>query len=316
MSWRGRLLRLAAFAAGVALVAWLVRDAGPRRVLSAMDHALAWFPILVLLEIVIVAADFWASRALAGKSGAHANAAVWLRATALAYASSILLPAGRAAGEATRAALLSPAVGLGHASGTCTRLQAAALFANAIASTAIALTLALVAPPERILAWALVANAVACALGGLVLVLLLRNARFQAWLWRRFPRLLRARAPEAFSPERPPFGFAVVLALFAQTVQTVQYGVVARAVGGALALRVAMTAQGIHLVGALVGDAVPNQMGATEGAYRVFAHALGMEVPQALSIALVARAAQLVLACAGLGVGFLVARQPRDAVAR
>ena len=311
MSRGSRLLRLAAFAAGVALVAWLVRDAGLRSVVDVMDHAARALPIVVLLEGVIVASDFWASRALVGDAATRVPTTLWMRATALAYASSMMLPAGRAAGEATRAATLSSALGLGSASAACTRLQAVALFANAIVSTALALALALDASAPRILSWALIGNAAACSLGGAALLLLLRNERFQGWLRRRFPNFVRAHAHDARATDRAPLFRALLLALFGRSVQTMQYGVAAHAVGGALALRVAVTAQGIHLVGAALGDAVPNQLGATEGAYRLFARALDMEPSQALSIAFVVRAAQLLLALPCLAIGFVAARQLR-----
>jgi hypothetical protein len=314
MSGRGRFLRLAALAAGIALVAWFVHDAGTQSVLAVMDRAIRWLPVIVLLEAVILVTDFWASRALVGGARTRVAPALWLRATTLAYASSILLPAGRAAGEATRAATLSPALGWGHASAVCTRLQAAVLFANAIASTTIALTIATLGPPAaRVLPWALLGNALVCALIGTALVLLLRDARFQAWLRRRFPRFVRSHAPEPFTPERAPLGLAVILALFQHVAQTTQYGVVAHAVGGAVSSRVAMAAQGIHLVGAAAGDAVPNQMGATEGAYRLFSSALGMDAPQALSIALVVRVAQLAVALGCLLVGVVASSQRRAA---
>jgi hypothetical protein len=56
--------------------------------------------------------------------------------------------------------------------------------------------------------------------------------------------------------------------------------------------------QGVHIVGATVGDAVPNQLGVTEGAYRVFAEAVGLgDAPaRAVSIALAIRVVQLGLA--------------------
>ncbi|HLK36914.1 MAG TPA: hypothetical protein VKU41_09215, partial [Polyangiaceae bacterium] len=52
------------------------------------------------------------------------------------------------------------------------------------------------------------------------------------------------------------------------------------------------------LVGATAGDVLPNQVGVVDGAYRAFAGALGLSAApaRALSIALVARTAQLVVA--------------------
>jgi hypothetical protein len=93
--------------------------------------------------------------------------------------------------------------------------------------------------------------------------------------------------------------------------QTVQYGVILVAVGGSLGVLSALISQAIHLVGAGLGDLVPNQAGITEGAYWVFADALGLssDPAAAVGIALVARFCQYLVAGAGLVAG-LVWRAP------
>ena len=103
-----------------------------------------------------------------------------------------------------------------------------------------------------------------------------------------------------------------MLCALGRAVQLVQYGVIVRAVGGRAAPDAAFTAQGVHLVAATIGDVVPNQMGATEGAYRVFADTLGFaDAPaRALSIALVVRIAQVSLAALGFVVAMVTPRQP------
>ena len=95
-----------------------------------------------------------------------------------------------------------------------------------------------------------------------------------------------------------PIGFSVA----GRVIQTLQYGVILVAVGGILTPTSALVTEGIHLVGAGLGDMVPNQVGITEGAYRVFASALGLEdaPARAISIALVARLCQSSLAAAAL----------------
>ena len=53
--------------------------------------------------------------------------------------------------------------------------------------------------------------------------------------------------------------------------QVAQYGVAVLAVGGTLSWRGAFVGHGIHMVGATVGAAVPNQVGVVDGAYVAFA---------------------------------------------
>jgi uncharacterized membrane protein YbhN (UPF0104 family) len=64
-------------------------------------------------------------------------------------------------------------------------------------------------------------------------------------------------------------------------------------------------------VGAGLGDFVPNAVGITEGAYRLFAGALGLgdDPARAISIALVARLCQFSLAGVALIVSQIMARR-------
>jgi len=88
------------------------------------------------------------------------------------------------------------------------------------------------------------------------------------------------------------------------------------AVGGVASVRNAFIAHGIHLVGSTVGDVLPNQLGAVDGAYRAFAGAIGFaEAPaRALSIAFLAHAVQLSCAAACIVVGALTRRVQGAAV--
>jgi hypothetical protein len=98
-----------------------------------------------------------------------------------------------------------------------------------------------------------------------------------------------------------------------RTLQALQYGLMLVAVGGSLTVVSALVSQAIHLVGAGVGDFVPNQVGITEGAYRIFAPALGLEddPARAIGIALIARACQFLLAGVCLGASSLWSAQTR-----
>ena len=80
----------------------------------------------------------------------------------------------------------------------------------------------------------------------------------------------------------------------------------------------AVTAQGIQIVGAAIGDLLQNQMGATEGAYGLFKSALdlGDDPARAMSIILIIRLAQLGLSCACFLVAMAAVRHLRSAEAR
>ena len=109
---------------------------GPRG--SALHEAGPWFPAVLLLEMGIVATDMVAARALLGEAMGSIPGVTWVRSAMLAYASTVVLPAGRAAGEAVRTTTLAPAIGFGRATGVCSRLQACVLASNAGISFVIA----------------------------------------------------------------------------------------------------------------------------------------------------------------------------------
>jgi hypothetical protein len=235
---------------------------------------------------------------------------------ALSYASAVLLPAGRAAGEAVRAATLAPSIGLGRATSACSRLQACVLVGNTALSFA-AGGVVLASGASRLLGLALLANGVLCGFLTIALLWIVRNERVAAWLKARFKRFAQPAPSAPLKNDAAAVTNAALFCCAGRGVEALQYVVVLHAVGAIATPARAVTAQGIRLVGATVGDFLPNQMGATEGAYRLFADALGLGATpaRALSIALVVRIAQLALS----GIAFLVAmaalRQPRSAEA-
>lgn len=276
---RQAILRAGGLAAGLVLTFVVVRSLGWDRVAEVVRGTGPWLPLVLALEVAIAATDFVAARILAG-GGIRAR--TWLRSSALAYATCAVLPAGRMAGEAARASVLKADAGLGRAAAACARVQTAALVGTAF----ISLVGALAAwSTSAILGGALFANAILCAA--------LASAVLFAIRWRWLAKWLPqggAAIPSAATAK------ASLACMLGRVVQACQYGVVLGAVGGTMTTRGALVVQGVHIVGATVGDAVPNQLGITDGAYRVFADALGLEPARAVSIALAIRVAQLGLA--------------------
>ena len=171
----------------------MIWSAGVDNVVAAVRRAGPWLPLVVALEVGILATDFLASRALVADTAGSVPPAAWARATALAYASAAVLPAGRAAGEAVRAATLSPALGVGRAAGACSRLQASVLVANVVVSLACAVVIGFT-HPSTILILALLGNAVICGVLGIVLLEAVRSDRLARWLKARFPSFVERHA--------------------------------------------------------------------------------------------------------------------------
>ena len=286
---------------GLALVAYLVRDSGPDRVAAVLWQAGRWLPIIFALEVFQVGTDFLALRSILGARWRRIPRTTWLRSSAIAYAMMTLLPAGRAAGEVTRATLFSKYVGTPRAATTSTLLQAAYLSANGVLSLVACMVVASRFGFRAPLALLLAGNVVSQAFIAGSLLTILRAARIGRWLDRMRLRFVPgAKESLPLDPEerrRIPWRAALVCCV-GRAAQVAQYGVILHAVGGVLTVRNAFVTHGIHLVGATLGDMLPNQLGVTDGFFRAFAGDLGFadEPARALSIAFVVRIAQLTLA--------------------
>lgn len=288
-------VRLAAFLVGASFLAWLVVRAGPTHLYEAVVLAGPWFPAIVACELTIALGDLLAIRILVGQ---RLPIRAWLGSTAAAYASSLLLPAGRVAGEALRTTILAPYVGPSRAAGACSRMQACSLVANAIVS--LGGTFFVIGPTLRV---ALFANAVVCGSIATVILLVVRSPRFAAFVAKRFRKLVDTHRGDGGASPGAGETFRASLAFVgARLVQVLQYGILVRAIAGRTTLSLAVSAHAIHLVGASVGDFVPGQLGVAEGSFQAFAASMGVDDVRALTLALVARASQVVaaLVCAPL----------------
>lgn len=306
IQWLRRWGRWLLFAAGVAALAFLVRDAGTDAVLATLRRAAPWMGFIILLEMGWGLCDALAYRESLGASKSHIPWPLWWRASLLAYSVMMLLPAGRAGAEATRAAVLMERLGP-RAIAAAARFQATVLIANGMISVPCAIAVGREVGFSSPLTLLVMGNGFFTSMLGFIILQVARHSRIGAALARRFPSLLRlsgalddALREGSALPKR-----ALALALTGRLVQTVQYGLLLLAVGGVLTFESAWIAEAIHLVGAGLGDLVPNAVGVTEGAYRLFAPALGLqeEPARAIGIALVARLGQLVLSLLALILG-------------
>ena len=309
--------RILAAVVGLALVAYLLNGAGPERVAAVIWQAGRWLPLILALEVFQMGTDFLALRSILGARWRQIPAATWVRSSAIAYAMMTLLPAGRAAGEVTRATLFSKFVGTPRAATTSTCLQAAYLSANGVLSLVACLAVASRFGLRSPLAMLLAGNVVFQAIIAGSLLAILRAARIGRWLDRMRRRFVPgAKESPPLDPEerrRIPWRAALVCSV-GRMAQTLQYGIILHAVGGVLTVRNAFITHGIHLVGATLGDMLPNQLGVTDGFFRAFGGDLGFadEPARALSIAFVVRIAQLTLAATCV----VVASMTRHAASR
>ncbi len=304
----GLALRVLLGLGGLALVAYLVRDAGPARVAGVLLQAGSWLPLILAFELAQITCDVFAIRSILGRTAwGEIPVGAIARSGALSYAMMVLLPAGRAAGEVARATILSKYLGMPRAAGASTKLQAAYLSANGLLSGAAFLAVSGRFGVASPLALMLLGNVVFQAFISVGLIAILWDARVGRWLDRTRRRLLslpeEGSSLDAADRRRLPWKASLICSL-GRTAQLFQYGVILHAVGGFAAPRSALVAHGIHLVGATLGDFLPNQLGVVDGAYRAFAADVGFaaEPARALSIAFLARIGQLICASAAVVV--------------
>lgn len=296
------------FVIGVSAVVGLVYDAGPDAVWAALVGAGIFLPLVMLGEVGFAAMDVVALRLMYGERARHVPLRVWLRSAMMAYGIMVLLPAGRAGGEVMRAASLTPYLGGPRAAAGATLLQGVTLWGNTLVSIPCYIAVSMASNPTSGLALFVLGNGVVTGVIGTVLLFGARFSKLGGWLGRRIKAL--ASHGEDFdeslkemhgSPALP-----VGAALLGRLSQSFQYGIILLAVGGTVTIGSAFVAQSIHIVGAGLGDMVPNAAGITEGAYRVFLTYLdGLTEAQAIVIALVHRICQFFLAGTSLIVGAL-----------
>jgi hypothetical protein len=298
--------RVLLFVFGVAAVVYLVMDVGPGKVWRTLIAAGVWVPLIAFFEIVMVSMDVLSLRMIFGERAREIPTGVWLRSAVMAYGVMILLPAGRAGGEVIRAASLGPYVGGARAAAAATLLQGVTLWGNTLISIPCYIACATASGPFSALSLLVLGNGTVTALLGSLVLFGARFSSLGGWLGRRIKAL--AAHGESFDEslrEMPALPIMPIGAALAGRIsQLAQYAILLVAVGGAFTLVSALVAQAIHLVGAGLGDMVPNGVGITESAFHFLGGSLNLR-DTAIAIALLHRVVQFSLAGLSLLVGAL-----------
>ncbi|MBU8898889.1 UPF0104 family protein [Corallococcus sp. H22C18031201] len=302
-SWRLRLIvgiRILFALLGLGMLAMLVHRAGPSELGLALKEAAPWLPWVALIEVGRQALDASATWLAHGPRARLIPVSVLARAQLIGTAVSSMAPAGRAAAEATKAALVTPYTGGAAASSAAATAQAASLGAGGLISFPCAYASFLMTGNS--------AFTIAMLIHGTVLLLTslgvracMRARKLGAWLRRRRKRW--ASQTEVFQdsacsgpllPWRPMLAF-----MCSRSLQVMQYAVLAHAVGINASAVQALFAQGLYLVALALGSLVPGQVGVTDGAFSLAAGALGTTTARAMSIALLAHTVQAGFVLAG-----------------
>jgi len=304
-------VRIVVALCGAAAVALILRGLGWPAVQARLSEAAGYLPIVLALDGIVLACSMLALRSLYGAAGRDVPVSQLVRAGLVGFAVNGLLPAGRAVAEVTRASLLSRWVGSGTAAAAAARMQAVVLVAHGTMSVAATIA-AVVAVGWTWLPLAIGLQAILTLAIGVFLLAMATRVHIGAWLGRRVSRARvfgsELDAALANSPAIPTGAIAWELA--GRCVEVVQKAVLVVCVGGALGVMPALCVEGIHLVGAAVGDLVPAQLGVQEGNFTLAAYALGLPAGGPVAIALLAHVSQLAWVLVGSLVPLIWRAEP------
>lgn len=286
-------MRLAFGVAGLATLALLVRGVGAETLLSTMRPAAPWMPLVCLLEGCRILTDSISTWWNFGAAVKGLPRRILLRAHVVGYAVGMIAPAGRAAAEATKAAMLAPWTSYPTATAVATVNQAVTLYANAVISVPCALAAYALTGPS-VLTFGLLGHAVFVGVLGWVVRAGTRARGVGRSMGRRFEGL--AKHAEAFhdhARDVPLFPVVPIGAMvLGRAMQAIELGVIMHAVGLRAGVVRALFAQGLTMVALALGVLVPGQIGATEGAFALGASELGITAADGIVIALLAHCAQ------------------------
>lgn len=297
-TWLRVAARAALAAIGIVAIAALVQEAGASEVLEAVTAARTAVALAFVLEGSRIVFEALATRALLREHAARVPRGTFVRAHLASYAIATVMPAGRAAAEAAKAATFAPHVGADRAAAVAVRLQSLHLLTGALLAVPCAIA-AVLSTGGSGLAVALAVQAALLAIAG-VAILSISRSRWVAAQLGRMRRLAapvaRFRAAAETLPRIVGSGFAfLVMSRVAQVVAVV---VLARAAGLGDSLAHGLAAFGLQSAATSAGDLVPGQVGVTEGAFRWASELFGATAAKAVTVALLVHAVQL--AWAGL----------------
>ncbi|GAB4206799.1 MAG: hypothetical protein OHK0013_23810 [Sandaracinaceae bacterium] len=311
-SVRAIVLRASLACFGLAVIGVLVHRIGVDEVLAALARTAPVLPFAFLLDAARIGCDAWSTRLLLGERGRAIPLGTLYAGHLVGHGVMNVFPAGRSASEAVKAALFHRHLGAAEAVAMGASNQANTLLSSAVFSLVCAGAAFAVAQTPW-LGWGITVHFAVLFASGVGMRVASTNRQVEAFFTARLPRVGAhlARFAER-SRETPIVAWGPVGAMvLGRLVQTVEYGLLARAVGIETGPLEALTVQGVNLVAAAAGVLMPGQIGSSEAVFALAAEALGADAASAMTIALAAHVVALGWAVIGLAV--LMAWRARSA---
>jgi hypothetical protein len=295
---RARLaIHLLLAAIGIGGTIWLTSYIGFTRVADAVAGSGTWFALVLAIEGARIALDAAATQMLLDK---RAPLGPLVYAHILAYPLVLLFPAGRLAGEALKANVLAPHVGLDRAAAAAIFNQALPLIGGFVISLPCVVVAAARLGVSHALTIAVLIQMLTAAALALAIMIAARRKSIGQMLNKLSPRL--GVAAEKTRGRVFDLGWLPLGPLAAAVANRTLLGV--QLVSLTVGLRAGEALDGVlvlgaHLVGAAAGDVIPAQIGATDGSLALAAESVAITLEQAVAISLLFHASQLVWAAVG-----------------
>ncbi len=299
------MLRVGLAIFGLVVIGVLVRRIGVEEVSAALLRTAPVLPFAFLLDAVRIGCDAWSTRLLLGERGRAIPWTTLYAGHVVGHGVMNVFPAGRSASEAAKAALFHRYLGAAEAVAMGASNQANTLFSSAVFSLFCAAA-AWIAMPDTTLIAAIVAHFVVLFVAGVGMRVAATNAWVEGFVTRRLPRVgVHLTRFAERSRETPIVAWGPVGAMvLGRLAQTIEYGLLAYAVGISMGPLEALAVQGVNLVAAAVGVLMPGQLGSSEAIFALAADALHTDEASAMTIALAAHLCALTWAVVGLFVLF------------
>lgn len=310
---RRRWLSLLFALGGLTAIVWLAADIGTDRLLAAARELAGYWPVVLGLEGARIATDAAVVRTLYGERGSQLDWRALAHASLVAYPVNLLLPAGRLGAEALRAALLRREVGLPRVASVAVLQQALPLLCQSIIAIPVAVVALVVWGPTWLSGLVALQAVTAIALSTTLLFAMRRPA--VGALVERLSARLGAATTEVQADLRV-IGLprrALLLSALSRLWLGAQIVVLAMAVGVPRGFVGGLLTLGVHLVGLALGDLIPAQLGATDGALAFGAEPLGAPAASLVVVSLMFHASQLVWAAIGAAAALRLPQPPESA---
>lgn len=284
-TWQSRVLPVGGVIGAAACVS-LAWNVGLSALAQGLTLLLPWVPLLVLLELGRPLCELFATGHVLAAYGVRVTWSTRIRAQLLAYALDVVMPAGRAVGEAGKATVLAPEVGIDRGVAIGAAGQTLALLSSAAWALLGLLVASFARAHEGIVLATVVYTIATVSLASLVL---LASRLSWPWSWlARMPHVLGAAQQLHTLLRSPPrhLVLSTVALLGGRVLQAIQLTVLLAVLGAAPSLPLTAVATNLYVVSAAAGELVPAQLGVVDGAFAIASSSFGIAPDAMLGVSL------------------------------